>query len=108
MAENLRVFFQGLDHGTAVFVTPSGQKSVKVYFDNAFVNSEIGEAVLDTTAPRLLCIAADLAFMPRDPKQYRGWDVYVTSPTMPKTKFSLVQIQPEGTGLTTISLAHEE
>lgn len=108
MAENLRVFFQGLDHGTAVFVTPKGKKEVKVYFDNAFINADLGEAVLDTTAPRLTCVSADLSFLPRDPKAYRGWDVFVTSPMMPKTRFSLVQIQPEGTGISTIILAHEE
>ena len=51
MAEDLSPFFAGLDSQRVTFKTPKGDRLVQGYFDNAFINADLGEAVLDTTAP---------------------------------------------------------
>ncbi len=100
--EDLSPFFAGLDAQRVVFLTPKGRVEVLGYFDNAFVNADIGEVVLDTTQPRFMCKASDLRFLGK-PSEFRGMEVRIG-----ETKYSLVQVQPEGTGLATVVLAHEE
>lgn len=100
--EDLSPFFAGLDAQRVLFVTPKGHEEVLGYFDNAFINADIGEVVLDTTAPRFMCRAADLRFLGK-PKDFRGMEVRIG-----ETKYSLIQVQPEGTGLATVTLAHED
>jgi hypothetical protein len=102
MAEDLSPFFAGLDSQRVVFKAPGGDRYVLGYFDNAFTNADIGEVILDTTAPRFTCKASEVAFL-KVPNDYRGMVVMVAG-----VKFSLIQKQPEGTGLATITLAHEE
>lgn len=96
MIEDLSPFFDGLDASRAVFET-CPQRVVEVYFDNAFLDADIGEtALMDTTAPRLTCRYADVKDIPRE--------TYVR---VNGKRYSVRQIQPEGTGLATIALAHE-
>jgi hypothetical protein len=65
-------------------------------FDNSFVDANIGETVLDTTAPRLTCIAADVKDVPRE-----------ATVTVRDVTYSVTQIQPDGTGFAIVQLAHE-
>jgi hypothetical protein len=102
MPEDLSPFFAGLDAQRVTFKAPGGDRLVQGYFDNAFINADLGEAVLDTTAPRFTCRASEVAFL-KVPSEYRGMDVLISG-----VKYSLIQVQPEGTGLATVSLAHEE
>lgn len=72
-------------------------KSCKGIFDKSFVDANIGETVLDTTAPRLTCIASEVAVVPREAMvSIRG------------KAYSVTQIQPDGTGFAIVQLAHEE
>lgn len=96
MFENLNVFFSGLDAAEMVFATSPVQR-VTAYFDNAFQDINIGETIMDTTTPRLTCKYADVKDIPRG-----------TPVTVGAANFSVVQIQPEGTGLAMITLAHED
>lgn len=99
MIENLDVFFVGLDAADMVFETDP-PRTVRAYFDNAFQDVNVGETILDTTIPRLTTKWSDVQDIPRETL------VEVTSPFMSGT-FSVTQIQAEGTGLATITLAHE-
>lgn len=84
------VFAWETDDGAEESITCRG------IFDNSFVDSNIGETVLDTTAPRLTCVASDVASVPRE--------AFVT--VRGKT-YSVTQIQPDGTGFSIVQLAHE-
>ena len=102
MKEDFSAFFAGLDVTTAIFHTPKGNIAVTCYFDNTFIDSNIGQVVLDTTAPRITCISEHIRFL-KIPSEFRGMKVVVNG-----IEYSLIQVQPEGTGLSTITLAHEE
>ena len=71
-------------------------KSVRAIFDNSFFDSSIGETVMDTTSPRVTVKAVDAAGIPRE--------AFVT---IRGQTYSVSQIQPDGTGFSTIMLAHE-
>lgn len=71
--------------------------SVRAIFDNGFVDATLGETVLDTTAPRLTCIASEVANIPRE-----------ATCTVRGKAYSVTQIQPDGTGFSIVHLAHEE
>ena len=93
---NLDVFFSGLDHTEILFSLPAGTKIVRGYFDNAFFDSAVGEVVLDSTQPRFQCKESDVASIPREtPCKVEGKD------------YTVLEIQPDGTGLATVTLAHE-
>lgn len=94
--ENLSVFFSGLDAQTATFIANGQPRLVQCFFDNAFFDRSVGETVLDTTQPRITCQMAALSGVERESL------VEVAGKT-----FSIIQIQPEGTGLATVTLAHE-
>ena len=70
--------------------------TVNAIFDNSFVDAAIGETAMDTTAPRLTCQASEVATLPREALVViRG------------KSYSVVQVQPDGTGFTVIHLASE-
>lgn len=94
--EDLSPFFAGLDAKELTFHTDSGNRSVTGYFDNSFFNTQIGETIMDTTQPRLTVIMEDVADIPRE-----------TMVTVDGKLHSIIQIQPEGTGMATITLAIE-
>jgi len=71
-------------------------KSLRGIFDNAFVDSTLGETVLDTTSPRITCKHSDAVDVPREAVTTIGGVVY-----------SVTQIQPDGTGFAIIMLAIE-
>lgn len=78
--------------------SPVGDASIacKGIFDNSFVDTNIGETVLDTTAPRLTCQHTDVATVPRE-----------AIVTIRGKTYSVVQVQPDGTGFAIVHLAHE-
>jgi hypothetical protein len=101
--EDFSPFFAGLDVTKATFYTLKGNIEVTCYFDNTFIDSNMGEAVmLDTTSPRIICVSEDVRFL-KKPSEFRGMKVVIRD-----IEYSLLQVQPEGTGLSTISLAHED
>jgi hypothetical protein len=71
-------------------------KSLKGIFDDSFVDAATGETVLDTTQPRVTCLAEDALTIPREA---------VT--TIRGKAYSVTKIQPDGTGMAIIQLAHE-
>lgn len=71
-------------------------KSVRAIFDNSFFDSSIGETVMDSTAPRVTVKEIDGKVIPRE-----------STVTIRGHLYSVVQIQPDGTGFATIMLAHE-
>lgn len=71
-------------------------KSCKAVFDNSFVDASIGETAMDTTAPRLTCLHDDVRGVPRE-----------AMVTVLGVAYSVVQIQPDGTGFAIVHLAHE-
>lgn len=95
--ENLDVFFSSLDSQEVTFTLSSGiRKTIRGYFDNAFFDTQIGETAMDTTQPRFTCKATDLVGIVRE-----------NGVVIAGKNFSVVQIQPEGTGLAVVALAHE-
>ena len=93
---NLDVFFSGLDHTEILFALPTGTRIVRGYFDNAFFDSAVGEVVLDSTQPRFQCKEQDVASIPRE-----------TACKVEGKDYTVMEIQPDGTGLATVTLAHE-
>lgn len=81
------------------FMTGDDETTVtaRAIFDNSFVDSTIGETVLDTTSPRLTCVASEVASVPRE-----------AMCTVRGKTYSVTQIQPDGTGFAIVHLAHEE
>ena len=79
-----------------VFEWEGGSVSAAAIYDDAFIDATTGETILDTTTPRLTCIASEVASVPRE-----------AMVTIRGKAFSVTQIQPDGTGFATIQLAHE-
>lgn len=80
-----------------VFEWSNGSKSLKGIFDDSFTDAATGETVLDTTQPRVTCLASDAATIPRE-----------AITTIRGKAYSVTQVQPDGTGMAIIQLAHEE
>jgi hypothetical protein len=93
---NLDVFFSGLDHTEILFSLPTGTRIVRGYFDNAFFDSSVGEVVLDSTQPRFQCKESDVSGIARE-----------TACKVEGKNYTVMEIQPDGTGLATVTLAHE-
>lgn len=95
--ENLDVFLSADDFATvAELQLQNGTtRSVRGIYDEPFFNAELGEYDLDTTRPRMLCKAGDLAGVTRG-------DVLVISG---QTLDILSAPQADGTGMATLDLA---
>ena len=89
-SENEEIIFQWY------FLGNSFDRSVKAIFDNSFFDSSIGETVMDTTSPRVTVKATDAVGIPHE-----------ATVTIRGQSYSVSQIQPDGTGFSTIMLAHE-
>lgn len=95
--EPTNVFFSSLDAKTAVFHLANGSfRAVACYFDNAFLDANAGETKMDTTAPRIICPALSVYDIERD-----------TIVSVAGREWSVVQVQPDGTGMAIVTLAHE-
>jgi len=91
------VFFSSLDAKTATFHLANGSfRAVECYFDAAFLDSNVGETKLDTTAPRITCPWPKVRDIARD-----------TIVSVNEAEWSVVQVQPDGTGMAVVTLAHE-
>ena len=97
MKEDLSPFFAGLDSVTAIFYVGRVEMPVTGYFDNAFFDTAIGEAMMDTTAPRFTCTSSAVEGLPNQ-----------IAVRIKGKLYSVFQFQPEGTGMTTAKLALEE
>jgi hypothetical protein len=80
------------------FMTGDDETTItaRAIFDNSFVDANIGETALDTTAPRLTCVASEVAGVPREAACIVRGNTY-----------SVTQIQPDGTGFAIVQLSHE-
>ena len=79
-----------------VFEWEGGAKTLKGIFDDSFTDANTGETILDTTQPRLTCLWADAEVVPRE-----------AMATIKGRAYSVTQVQPDGTGMAIIQLAHE-
>lgn len=98
ISDPLAVFLRDFAEATPLtFSWAGGSVTCDAIFDNSFVDAAIGETALDTTAPRLTCLHSDVAAIPRE-----------AVVTVRGKAYSVTQIQPDGTGFATVTLAHEE
>jgi len=93
--EDLDVFFSDLEFADVVSGRPDG-KPFKAIYDEGFFDPEAGETVLDTTQPRLTCPTADLTGITRK-----------TVLTVKGQTFTVIKIQPDGTGMSVVLLSHQ-
>lgn len=94
--EDLDVFFDGLDSKKLRFSHEGKTWQATCYFDNAFFDVSVGETVLDTTQPRITAKYSEVKDVPREA------EVMIDG-----KRYSVTQVQPEGTGCATVTLAHE-
>ncbi|UYM14260.1 head-tail joining protein [Endozoicomonas euniceicola] len=80
----------------AFFHTAQGEKRVHGIFDNAFLLAETGEVDIETTQPRFTCKASDTGLIER------GQDVDIEG-----EPFSVLTVEPDGTGLAVVVLSNE-
>lgn len=81
------------------FHLPGGIRRVKGIFDNAFFDRNFGENSLETTTPRILADIEHVGDV--------GEETMVECISSGKW-FSVVQIQPDGTGMAVVVLAHDD
>lgn len=82
------------DFGRPVILhTDAGDIETTGIYDDAFFDSSVGEIVLDTTQKRLVCKDCDIGTLKREDQV-----------TMDCGTFEVLQIQPDGTGFSTILL----
>lgn len=82
------------DFGQSVVLhTDGGDREVRAIYDAAFFDSSAGETVMDTTQKRLTARDCDLGNLKREDEI-----------TMGCQRFEVLQIQPDGTGFSTILL----
>ena len=96
MSEDLSPFFAGLDAVPVVIHNSLGDRTITGYFDNSFFNSQIGETILESTQPRVTCKTSDVEGVPRE-----------STLTIEGVLYSIIEPQPEGTGMTILRLAIE-
>ena len=93
MTEDLSIFFSDFAE-TAIFHTESGDITVKVIYENPFVDSSLGLQVLDTTAKVLYCENSKVGSLKR------GDEI-----THNCTRYSATRLKPDGTGVMEITLS---
>ena len=90
--EDLDAFFD--DEEFADIVTRTNGPPFNAIFDEGFFDPSAGEVVLDTVQPRLTCKLADLSGVARK-----------SVLSVKGRSFSVVNIQPDGTGLAVVKLS---
>lgn len=76
---------------------PITTRPVKGVFDNGYFDREAGQTVIDSTQPQFMCPTAETAGI------VRGMIVAIDGKT-----YSVVTVEPDGTGVSTIRLHHED
>lgn len=96
--EPLDTFFQHFSDSAVITLNggDGAQILVPCHFYDAFVDSSPGASQMDTTEPYLLCPSSKLTGVQTD-------DLV----TVNGKSFSIIQLEPDGTGLTRIPLRHE-
>jgi hypothetical protein len=84
------------ENDEVVFEWDGGMKKCLGIFDNSFIDAQLGETIMDTTIPRLTCKHEDVRSVPREAV------VVIRGKT-----YSVVQVQPDGTGFAMVHLAYE-
>lgn len=95
MQEDLDVFFSGLDATEAVFTVGGEKRKVRGYFDDGFFDANVGQVVLNTTQPRFTCKASLVEKVER-----------ASVVTVLGKSYTVLEVQPEGTGTSTVILTH--
>ena len=91
--ENLDVFFNNSDFADTV---TTGSRTFQAIFDEAFFNPEAGETSLDGTLPRLTCKMIDAETLTKK-----------TQLTVKGRKFTVIDVQPDGTGTAVVTLSNQ-
>jgi hypothetical protein len=92
MIEDLSIYFP--DFGVPVVLhTDSGDIACLGIYDAAFLDTQLGETVLDTTSKRLLLRSCEVGTLKRE-----------DALTMGCLEFEVVRMVPDGTGLVTAML----
>jgi hypothetical protein len=89
-------FLKTSQFATTATIQTDPVKTVNCIFDNAFTDANTGEIDLETTQPRLVCKSSDVEGIPRE-----------TMVEVLLKNYSILEIQPDGTGMSTVLLAHE-
>lgn len=90
--EDLTLFFKTADFGVAA--TFNGSTTVNGIFDNEYAPAFDDEEGVQTSLPRFTCATSDVA-------DAVGKTLQVSS-----TQYTIVEEQPDGTGVTVLVLAH--
>ncbi len=96
MKENLDIFFKGPGSLLAEFKIGGQVVRVRGYFEDAFFDSSVGQVVLNSRQPRFMCKESDVAKVQRDMKV-----------TVKGVQYAVLEVQPDGTGVSTVLLANQ-
>ena len=94
--EDLDLFFTDFAQTVTIDLGGGQSRNIQAIFDNAFFNPQAGEMEMDTTLPRFLCKYSDVEDVLRE-----------SLVTIASLQYSIIEIQPDGTGIATVILAHE-
>lgn len=75
--------------------TTGGDRKIIAIYDDAFMDQTLGETVMDTTQKRFTAREADAVGLRREDTITHGTQ-----------EFTVIQIQPDGTGFVTISVSN--
>lgn len=91
------VFFSSLDVKSVIFhLSEGGDIPISAYFDNPFLDSNLGQTEMDTTGPYLTCKTSNLSRVATD-----------NTVTVNNVDYRVTKIQPDGTGVSRVYLVHE-
>lgn len=96
LRENLNIFIRRFGQDVVFEFEDGTERKIRAIFDNGFYDTSVGETVLDTTQPRLTCRTEDILGIPRE-------SIVLVN----DRRYSVIQFQPDGTGISTVALAHE-
>lgn len=92
---DLDAFFSDQEFADVVSGRPDG-KPFRAIFDEGFFDPEAGETVLEATQPRITCKLSDLTGITRK-----------TALTVKGQTYTVMKVQPDGTGLAVVLLSHQ-
>jgi hypothetical protein len=79
-----------------VLHTRSGDREVMAIYDDAFIDQALGETVMDTRQKRFTARECDVQGLAREDTITHGC-----------RRFSVIQVEPDGTGFATIQVSDE-
>ncbi|HWL51342.1 MAG TPA: hypothetical protein VNQ90_02845 [Chthoniobacteraceae bacterium] len=89
-------FTAGRFSSVFTFKLPGGDLSLKGNFDNAFYSADLGESELESSKPRAMFRFDEVESIPRGTLAIHQGALY-----------SVIRIEPDGTGFATVVFAHE-